>query len=95
MKFSDLVFKQHPFWVHGKQAEAVFPNGYTASVITTANTAGGSYGGEDGLYELAVINTATNTLVYDTPITNDVEGWLTEDNVTDLLARIEALPMRV
>ena len=31
-------------------------------------------------------------LTYDTPITSDVEGHLSESDVTDLLTRIEDLP---
>jgi hypothetical protein len=31
-------------------------------------------------------------LCYDTPITNDVIGWLTWEEVQALLARIDALP---
>jgi len=33
-------------------------------------------------------------LVYDTPITNDVMGYLTPDNITDVMAQVEALPPR-
>ncbi|NBW77279.1 MAG: hypothetical protein EBR34_16025 [Sphingomonadaceae bacterium] len=63
----------------------IFNNGYGASVIKTDR----SYGGKDGLYELAVIY--NNDICYDTPITDDVLGYLTEGEVTDLLQKIEAL----
>jgi hypothetical protein len=87
--FVDLEFKPHPNWKDGIQARVNFPNGYGASVVRGAY----SYGGPAGLYELAVI-TADGELVYDTPITDDVLGWLSEDSVTKALAEIEALPQR-
>jgi hypothetical protein len=64
-----------------------FPNGYGASIIRHS----GSYGGREGLFEVAVLN-ADGELDYTTPITSDVEGWLTPDDVAALLARIAALP---
>ena len=51
---------------------------------------GGSYGNEDGLWELGV--TQDGSLTYDTPITDDVIGRLTEDEVQTTLAQIAALP---
>ena len=47
-----------------------FDNGYGASVVRGPYT----YGGDSGLFELAVIKFDGNRhdLVYDTPITNDV-----------------------
>ena len=67
-----------------------FDNGYGASVIRGF----GSYGYQDGLYELAVLGPG-GRLVYDTPITDDVLGHLTPDEVNDLLDRIAGLPPRV
>lgn len=64
-----------------------FDNGYGASVIDDG------YGREDGLYELAVLD-AKGHIVYDTPITRDVLGWLTADEVKDVLADIQTLPPR-
>lgn len=63
-----------------------FPNGYGASVIQGPY----SYGGPLGFWELAVLH--KGELDYTTPITNNVEGWLSEDAVDALLSRIEALP---
>jgi hypothetical protein len=65
-----------------------FPNGYGASVVCGPYT----YGGPEGLWELAVVNHSGNNLLYDTPITDDVVGYLTEDEVSDLLGKIAALP---
>jgi hypothetical protein len=84
--FNDLEFNAHPGGF-GVYARVFFPNGYGASVVKSEY----SYGGRDGLYELAVINETTGEITYDTPITNDVEGYLTPEDVTNLLERIEAL----
>ncbi len=53
-----------------------------------------SYGGPAGLFELAVMKGTSfeySELTYDTPITNDVLGHLTEDDVTDLLEKVSQL----
>lgn len=65
-----------------------FKNGYGASVISHG------YGSESGLLELAVIDARSGRIVYDTPITDDVVGWLKPEDVRELLDRIEALPPR-
>jgi len=71
----------------GEQRIFTFANGYGASVVRGPY----SYGGPSGLFELAVLG-PDGDLCYDTPITNDVEGWLSEDHVQTLLAQIDALP---
>lgn len=63
-----------------------FLNGYGASVIQSEY----SYGHEDGLYELAVLK--DGELCYSTPITGDIIGYLTADEVAEHLSRIEKLP---
>jgi hypothetical protein len=68
-----------------------FANNYGASVVKGEHT----YGGDEGLWELAVIHFDTGggfNLDYTTPITSDVEGHLTDDAVEELLAKIESLP---
>lgn len=74
----------------GTQRRYLFPNGYGASVVCHE----WSYGGSRGLWELAVTDDA-GRLVYDTPVTNDVIGYLTESDVETHLDAIEALPARV
>ena len=66
--------------------EYKFDNGYGASVVSHS----GSYGGNKGLYELAVLD-STGDLCYSTPITEDVIGHLTSDKVIELLNRIKSL----
>lgn len=90
MTFEDLEFKP----LHdGVGAKAFFENGYGASVIRHKN----SYGSSLGLYELAVTKGDAGSweLCYTTPITDDVIGFLTTDDVTTLLNQIEALPCPV
>jgi hypothetical protein len=89
MTFNDLKFNPTQYNV-GIQAIIKFENNYGASVVKHDY----SYGGKDGLYELAVIQYDENgewDICYDTPITDDVLGYLTEDNVTDYLTQIEQL----
>lgn len=54
-----------------------------------------SYGYESDLWELGVIRFGTDDdvwgLDYDTEITDDVIGFLTDDDVRDLLKRIKEL----
>lgn len=90
MEFSDLVFSGRSGFGDGIAGRTFFPNGYGASVIRSSY----SYGGADGLYELAVLrgNESDWRLTYDTPITDDVIGHLSESDVSALLKRIEALP---
>jgi hypothetical protein len=66
-----------------------FPNGFGGSVINDG------YGSKQGLYELAVVKLGPDgagyDITYETPITNDTLGWLTETEVVDTLRRIEQL----
>lgn len=66
-----------------------FANGYGASVITNWQ----AYGGR----ELAVIQFDSEDadrfkLVYDTPVTNNVVGSVSDQQLRELLDEIEALP---
>ena len=63
-----------------------FPNGYGASVVKNSV----SYGGKSGLYELAVLD-GNSDLTYDTPITDDVLGYLTLLDVTKHLKEVKNL----
>ena len=69
----------------GIQKEYKFDNGYGASVVCHF----GSYGGDIGLWELAV--TLYGILCYDTSITNDVMGHLSTEEVNKNLKAIKEL----
>lgn len=84
--FEDLEFKDHPNGMGGVQAKIQFANGFGASIVKTPF----SYGGTRGQYELAVFG-QDGSITYDTPITNDVLGYLSESAVTTALAKIQAL----
>ena len=72
-----------------------FPNNYGASVIRTIF----SYGNSKGLYELAVTQWAADeatgdydwSIVYTTPITDDVIGSCTAEDINKLLNQIKEL----
>lgn len=83
--FNDLQFEQLDSLYNGVQCRIQFENGYGASVVKHDF----SYGGKDGLYELAV--TKDDDLCYTTPVTSDVEGYLSEEDVTELLKQIQEL----
>lgn len=82
-KFENLEFT--PYY-DGNKAYVQFTNGYGASVICHDM----SYGGREGLYELAVLK--GDDICYNTPITDDVIGWLYPHQVTELLGKIAKLP---
>ena len=84
-QFNDLQFKKHRE-LNGVVARIIFDNGYGASVVKHEY----SYGGKDGLYELAVLD-KDGELTYETPITNDVIGYLREIDVTDVMEKIQKL----
>lgn len=92
MKFEDLTFEKNP-WM-GKHAFYMFDNYYGVSVIRGQYT----YGGKKGLYELAVIHMGPNdkesTIVYNTPVTDDVVGYLTPEDVTKIMKEVSELPTR-
>jgi hypothetical protein len=63
-----------------------FPNGYGASLIQGRY----SYGGDLNLFEVAVVQFVGTVWVicYDTEITDDVLGYLTEEEVFEALEKI-------
>ena len=66
-----------------------FPNNYGASVIKNKY----SYGGKENLWEVGVVwfDGDKYDLTYSTPITNDVLGYLTDEEVENALEQIKNL----
>ena len=65
----------------GDQVIVKFDNGFQASIVNHSF----SYG-----TELAVLD-SNGDITYETPVTSDVEGWLDEEKLIDLLNQISAL----
>ncbi len=84
--FNDLEFETiSDEFMSGKVSRIMFDNGWGASVVSHTF----SYGGRDGKYELAVLD-SNGELHYDNPVAGgDVQGYLDEDEVTYLLAAIQ------
>ena len=79
--------KDTNYYDSGVQHIYKFPNDYGASVIKTDY----SYGGKNGLWELAVYDFSidkTGEITYHTPITQDVIGHLSWVNVESILEQI-------
>jgi len=93
--FKDLVFKPHSIG-NGIQAVMFFDNGYGVSVVRFKMSHGlgyGSYTNNDKEYELAVLygNESEFELSYNTPITDDVIGYLSASKVTNIMKRVQNL----
>jgi hypothetical protein len=73
----------------GEQIIYKFENNFGASVVRHNF----SYGNEEGLWELGVIEFTGDKwgLTYDTVITDDVLGHLSDEDVSELLIKIEQL----
>ncbi len=71
----------------GHYYKVYFPNGFGASIIKHS----GSYGREDDLFEVAVL--FEGDICYRTPITNDVVGYLTDEDVAHICRRISDLEL--
>jgi hypothetical protein len=84
--FKDIEFKSNPMGAeYGIVSRTQFDNGYEVSVVKSPH----SYGGDKGLYELAIFK--DGEICYDTPITDDVIGYLRPEDVTDVMERVEKL----
>lgn len=88
----DLVVGGNAF--DGIQYIFRFDNNYGASVVKFS----GTYGYRSDLWELSVIGfdeTGVYNVIFDTPITDDVIGHLTDGEVCWYLGRIRDLPKYV
>jgi hypothetical protein len=86
-KFEDLDFKKlTDQFMSGVQARMMFENGLGVSVVSHTY----SYGGKDGLFEIAVLDEEGN-LTYETSVTSDVIGYLNPDEVTGVMEQVQSL----
>jgi hypothetical protein len=86
-KFEDLEFiKLDDEFMKGVQCRMMFENGFGVSVVSHTY----SYGGKDGLFEVAVLG-KDGDLTYNTPVTNDVVGYLNPDEVTEIIEQVQNL----
>ena len=92
MEFKNLIFENDDMM--GISAHHIFPNHYGVSVIKGPY----SYGGKEGKYELAILvmkpDDIYSELCYDTLITNDVMGYLTPEDITNIMKQVSELPTR-
>lgn len=82
--FKDLQFKPHPIGMGGIISREDFENGFGVTVVKTPYT----YGGDKGLYELAVWK--DGEIHYDNEVAKgDVVGYLREEDVTDAMRLVQ------
>ena len=90
MTFNELTFEQDEDDMQ-ESAWHIYDNNYGVSVVRGPYT----FGGDKGLYELAIIYMAPedkeSRICYDTPITNDVMGHLTPEDVTKIMKQVSEL----
>ena len=91
--FKDIDFQPHSVG-EGLQGKLFFNNGYGVSVVRfKIGDRYSSYTNNEDEWELAILfgNEKEWELTYNTPITNDVIGWLSEDKVTDIMKKVQEL----
>jgi hypothetical protein len=82
--FKDLEFNPHGIG-NGVHAIMNFDNNYGVSVVMF----NGSYGGKQGLYEIAILY--GEDITYSTEITDNVLGWQSEEDVTEVMQKVQLL----
>ena len=83
-EFKDLEFKEHEGSWFDTHAKVNFENGYGVSVIN-----GESAYCDSDTYELAVLY--NDSLTYNTKITDNVIGYQTAEEVTELMKQVQEL----
>lgn len=89
--FKDLEFKPH-LAGDGLQARTEFPNGYGVSVVRFRlpyDFGYGSYTSNETEWEVAILK--DGGLTYETPITDDVIGHQTAEQVNEIMKRVQEL----
>ena len=84
--FKDLKFVPTEEFLNGIKTTCHFDNGYGVSVVRHKY----SYGNGLNLFELAIID-KSGEITYSTPITDDVLGYLNEDDVSDTMIKVQRL----
>jgi len=86
--FRSLIFKPHfnTLDKNAKKAFCEFDNGYSVSVVFGDMF----YSNGVDTYELAIFK--GDEICYNTDITNDVMGYLTHFEVTEVMKRVQELP---
>ena len=86
-----VIYKKKATHQHSNnQVVFKFPNDYGASLIQGRYT----HGGDEGLFEIAVLTFTSDKdweICYDTTITDDTLGYLTESEVYETLEQIYKL----
>lgn len=83
----ELTFREEG----GVQRIYSFHNGYSVSALMTPF----SYGGKQGLWEAGIMKKDCQdewSMVYTTPLTNDVVGGLTDAELADFVNAVRSLP---
>jgi hypothetical protein len=94
--FKDIEFKPHSMG-EGHHGLIFFPNGYGVSVVRFkrpySDRGYGSYTSNENEWEVAVITGTSDDweLCYNTDITNDVLGHLTEGEVDWVMLQVQQL----
>lgn len=95
--FDDLKHEPHNSW-EWTIAQMFFDNGYGVSVVRAWVKwfMTWTYWVEDWLYELAVLEWTKRSwdLCYNTPITDDVIWYCTEEKITELMKQVQDLPFK-
>lgn len=85
LKALSAKYEEKDIW-DGYQYLVSFDNGYGISIVKHEF----SYGHEDDKWEIAVLK--DGKLCYDTPVANDVVGWLSSAEVVNYVMKVEILP---
>lgn len=82
--FEDLEFKSREDFGFDSQAIMHFPNGWGLSVIN-----GDFAYSYPGTYEVAILN--NNVIDYSTEITDDVLGYQTPEEITEIMKELQGM----
>ena len=83
--FKDLEFEMHHLLSYEKHAVMEFENGYGISVIFGEQF----YSNGVDTYEVAIIK--DNHVCFDTPLTDTVLAYQSEDEVTEIMRKVQEL----